>query len=768
MTTRKQLLWQNATAAGFARPAPPPSPEPPQFAPCTHEGPVLEWCTTCNSEARHVRECDLHEKCTREFVSGKVRACRNCADYRAEQLAPSASVANLIAQLDANTRPGGGWPNGWESRPEVIEAHRARLYRTAAKLPEYPGGHAGRGIVTCAGGAKYFTCAWVLIWLLRRYGCTLPIEVWYLGLEEMDPTMHRLLGSLGNVRLVDAVALSRQLPPDQQPRRLGGWESKAFAIQHSTFREVLFLDADQVPTRDPSYLFDAAEYRDSGCVFWPDYPPNGWCITRTGFEAAGLPVPGNTKNAKWKNPTDYRPVESGQILIDKARHWKPLLLCRHINDHSDFWYRHAAEKKGVNHIYGDKDTFYLAWQVLSVPYAMPRDAGWTGGKSTSGAFLQHDFAGKVLFQHRVQPVTKWSLHGDNHRTPNLVGWNHCEAALADLRSRWTGSPWQWHDTHPDDRGLVETTAGPWVLFQGDTRTPVQLLADGRVQGYDQAERWAVVRWGDVPHLALSRWDRAALVLGRGEGRSWCQHDSRNFLYPALPDGFRVHPGAAEWSMITSVIHLNEYRLPDPFPPGAVCLDIGGNVGAFVQAALTRGAAHVVTVEPMPTNLDLLRHNFGRDRRVTILPVAAWDKSETLHLADRDGARHSGGWSVVGTRAGIPCQGVPIDELILLAARLSPTGRIHMLKLDCEGAEWEILQAATRLDLVDTIAGEYHLSGRGPEYVIAWFATRLAEYGMKTEITAHPSAEGLGLFFGNRDEPQDTWRLNLSAFPELTT
>ena len=60
----------------------------------------------------------------------------------------------------------------------------------------YPEGRfSGAGIVMCAGGRTYFTCAWVLVNLLRRLGCRLPIEVWYRGRHEMSDVMRRLLES---------------------------------------------------------------------------------------------------------------------------------------------------------------------------------------------------------------------------------------------------------------------------------------------------------------------------------------------------------------------------------------------------------------------------------------------------------------------------------------------------------------------------------------------------------------------------------------------
>jgi hypothetical protein len=80
----KQLLREKAAVRqARAQGLPDPPPEPKRTAlPCVHEGNVLERCHTCGGEARHVRECDLHGKCTRGFVSNKVQSCSRCPDYK--------------------------------------------------------------------------------------------------------------------------------------------------------------------------------------------------------------------------------------------------------------------------------------------------------------------------------------------------------------------------------------------------------------------------------------------------------------------------------------------------------------------------------------------------------------------------------------------------------------------------------------------------------------------------------------------------------------
>ena len=44
-----------------------------------------------------------------------------------------------------------------------------------------------------------------------------------------------------------------------------------FSLLMSSFKEVLWLDNDNYPTVDPTAVFDMADYRRDGALFWPDY-----------------------------------------------------------------------------------------------------------------------------------------------------------------------------------------------------------------------------------------------------------------------------------------------------------------------------------------------------------------------------------------------------------------------------------------------------------------------------------------------------------------
>lgn len=272
-------------------------------------------------------------------------------------------------------------------------------------IPPYPGNFKGRGIVTCGGSKRHFTNAWVCINMLRWLGCKLPIELWYLGPRELDAKMIGLLEPLG-VRCIDAFEIREQYPA----RILRGWESKPYAIIHSSFKEVLFLDADNVPVVDPTYLFETAPYQRTGAILWPDFPDRAFAPRV--WKAFGI------------EPSNEVQVESGQILVDKRKCWKPLNLCMWYNEHSDFFYQY---------VYGDKDTFQMAWRKLNKKYAMPDTFPM---RAQGKAIYQHDFTGEKIFQHRNRD--KWNLHRPHQSIPSFDHEEICVTFLNALRLQWDG------------------------------------------------------------------------------------------------------------------------------------------------------------------------------------------------------------------------------------------------------------------------------------------------------------------------------------------
>ena len=346
-----------------------------------------------------------------------------------------------------------------DGEPNVLTEENARneMEAAAAAIGDYPGGFDGRGIVIPAGGVRYFPCAWVNINMLRHVGCALPIELWHLGPEEMSCEMRGLVEPLG-VTCVDALEVRKQHPC----RMLNGWELKCYAILHSRFREVLLLDADNVAVFDPTFLFDTAEYRELGAIFWPDYrrltaDRSIWRLTGVAYR-------------------DEPEFESGQILIHKVRCWQPLVLAMWMNEHSDFWYRH---------IHGDKDTFHLGWRKLGREYAMPStpiEPLCLPGRF-DGVMCQHDFRGRRIFQHRN--FGKWTLEGVNRRIPGFLREQECIKFLSDLQKRWLSRPGRPYRTDLANHELRRTAnrlcAMRWVYERiGHDQRQMSFECDGHI------------------------------------------------------------------------------------------------------------------------------------------------------------------------------------------------------------------------------------------------------------------------------------------------
>lgn len=206
---------------------------------------------------------------------------------------------------------------------QLRDSYREMLDQFLRSIPAFPEQRFhGRGIVLCGGGSVYFPCIWVCVRMLRHFGCTLPIELWHRGPREMTHEMKTLLEPY-DVVCRDSFAVAREFPV----RRLDGWELKPYAILNSRFAEVLYIDADNVVVRNPEFLFDNALYREIGALFWQDLPnkvldqsylkDNAWDLMELPFR-------------------EEPQFESGQLLIDKRRCWRPLQLTLHLNEHSDY------------------------------------------------------------------------------------------------------------------------------------------------------------------------------------------------------------------------------------------------------------------------------------------------------------------------------------------------------------------------------------------------------------------------------------------------
>lgn len=280
------------------------------------------------------------------------------------------------------------------------------------QISEYPSDRFhGSGIVTACGSKEcYYVGAYILINLLRFFDCRLPIEVWKFDWEKdekWDPIFRNLdnvIVKYYNKKIVDI---------DKK-----GWSLKPFAILESSFKEVLFLDSDIVPAKNPTYLFDYEYYKKTGSIFWSDT-----CTTHIG-----------TRPTKTNKSTDSfwhlanmpeikeREFETGQILINKDQCWREINLTCHYNKHADWYYKLFL---------GDKETFHLAWRKLRTDFVFLQNT--THINVMQGKyFYQYDWDNELLFQHRS--ANKFHL-GDNILIPEFCYQKEILKIISELRQK---------------------------------------------------------------------------------------------------------------------------------------------------------------------------------------------------------------------------------------------------------------------------------------------------------------------------------------------
>jgi hypothetical protein len=251
-----------------------------------------------------------------------------------------------------------------------------------AAVPTYPKErYQGRGVVIAGGGDRFFPSIYVTVRALRHVGCRLPIQVWYLGRNHEMPPKRKALLAPFEVECVDADRVRRTYPA----RRLGGWELKVFATLHSPFEELLFLDADCYPCRNPEFVFELEDYCTRGAIFWPDaYTADDHRLVWSAFGV--------------RDPRRLGSIESGQFFLNKRLSWKPLNLAWFYNDHSDYYYRYC---------YGDKHTFEVAWARCAQPFVMWQSKGiWV-----DVAYLHPGPDHQPLFVHRCCDKFRFEDYG---------------------------------------------------------------------------------------------------------------------------------------------------------------------------------------------------------------------------------------------------------------------------------------------------------------------------------------------------------------------
>lgn len=156
------------------------------------------------------------------------------------------------------------------------------------------------------------------------------------------------------------------------------------------------------------------------------------------------------------------------------------------------------------------------------------------------------------------------------------------------------------------------------------------------------------------------------------------------------------PASPDMDAVTEIWHQDVYKLPEHFH---TVLDIGAHKGIFSVFCALRGA-EVQAYEPHPRSYQTLSQNIAQNSladRVHLHPLAVWSSPRTLQLHDTPG-QNRGSCSVYHDN-GVVCNNALCDDTYTVVgedfdAIIHNLPAWDVVKMDCEGAEFDILLSAT--------------------------------------------------------------------------
>ncbi|KAJ3407863.1 hypothetical protein HDV05_005242 [Chytridiales sp. JEL 0842] len=242
--------------------------------------------------------------------------------------------------------------------------------------PKYPRGipdiqstFKGKGIVISTGKFHFKLALHAIRSIREVLNSTLPIEVVYGGPGDLDPGMIKAFERQPNVKCLDIYNHF-----GEESHLFGGWSIKPFAILGSSFEEVIFMDADTLFFQDPRVLLEKSErYNQTGALFFLDRTIGG---TYNDWFTKIQPNPSQVaKNGRYMRKLTVHEMESGVVVVDKGNIdvLHALLVVCKMNSQFE------RDKVTYKNMHGDKESFWISFEVLRVPYTYPPSYGGTVG-----------------------------------------------------------------------------------------------------------------------------------------------------------------------------------------------------------------------------------------------------------------------------------------------------------------------------------------------------------------------------------------------------
>ncbi len=196
-------------------------------------------------------------------------------------------------------------------------------------------------------------------------------------------------------------------------------------------------------------------------------------------------------------------------------------------------------------------------------------------------------------------------------------------------------------------------------------------------------------------------------------------------------GLHVRPDTLDSYVVDEV--QASYRLLEVGPKDKV-LDIGANIGAFSRLASDLGA-EVVGYEPFPDNVKLAKKNAPKATINEAALVGSFCQAKHVEFFVNVRGKNHGAHSSVPTR-GRDVILVPAVRLVDVFKSFKPT----KIKVDCEGAEYEMLLGLELPKSVKRVALEIHLQKKAHKEAAVQLHKQFIAQGFKVLRDPSPSFE----------------------------
>jgi FkbM family methyltransferase len=215
--------------------------------------------------------------------------------------------------------------------------------------------------------------------------------------------------------------------------------------------------------------------------------------------------------------------------------------------------------------------------------------------------------------------------------------------------------------------------------------------------------------------------------------------------------FRVRGRMDIWIIKETCLDRDYERGFVPVENGWTVIDLGAGLGDFaICTARQCPDSTVYAFEPLSESYALLLANLELNRlaNVRTFPLAVAASAGRLYMATKAGfAERSRTLSQEQAAATVPVEAITLDQVF---ERLK-VERCDFLKIDCEGAEYDILFGASEVALrrIQRVAMEYHegVTRFGRDDLVRF----LEERGFRVRTRRNPAHREIGFLFASREE-----------------